>query len=108
MRLLVIGGTPFIGRHLVEAALADGEWDATIDVCAYLPVQVRSLAAALGGRGGHHMLVSTVSVYAAPPGPGGDENSALLPNAVRPTQPWPELLEATAAEPRRPAYDTGR
>lgn len=119
MRLLVIGGTRFLGRHLVEAALAaghdvtlvhrsatdlfpaarhvladrdgvlsvpteglaDGEWDATVDVCAYLPRQVRSLAAALGGRGGHHVLVSTVSVYADPPGPGGDEDSALLPVA---------------------------
>ena len=102
MRLLVIGGTRFVGRHLVEAALAaghdvtlvhrsattlfpsarhvladrnedlsalaDGEWDATVDVCAYLPGQVRSLAAALGGRGGHHVLVSTVSVYADLPG----------------------------------------
>ena len=115
MRLLVIGGTRFVGRHLVEAALAaghdvtlvhrsptelfpsarhvladrdddlsalaDGEWDATVDMCAYLPGQVRSLAAALGGRGGHHVLVSSVSVYADPPGPGGDEDSALLPVA---------------------------
>ncbi len=115
MRLLVIGGTRFVGRHLVEAAvaaghdvtlvhrsgtelfpsarhvltdrnddlsaLADGEWHATVDVCAYLPGQVRSLAAALGGRGGHHVLVSSVSVYADLPGPGGDEDSTLLPVA---------------------------
>lgn len=115
MRLLVIGGTRFVGRHVVEAALAaghdvtlvhrsttqlfpsathvladrnddlsalaDGEWDATVDLCAYLPRQVRSLAAALGSRGGHHVLVSSVSVYADPPGPGGDEDSALLPTA---------------------------
>jgi 2'-hydroxyisoflavone reductase len=115
MRILVIGGTRFVGRHLVEAALGaghevtlvhrsatnpfpsarhvladrnddlsvltDGEWDATVDVCAYLPAQVRSLAAALGDRGGHHVFVSTVSVYADPPGPGGDEDSALLPVA---------------------------
>ncbi|MFN8196078.1 MAG: NAD-dependent epimerase/dehydratase family protein [Nocardioidaceae bacterium] len=116
MRLLVIGGTRFVGRHLVGAALAaghdvtlvhrsatalfpearhvladrngdlasalaDGTWDATVDVCAYLPAQVRSLAAALDGRGGHHVLVSTVSVYADPPGPDGDEDSALLPAA---------------------------
>lgn len=115
MRLLVIGGTRFIGKHVVEAALAaghdvtlvhrtptdlfpearhvladrdgdlsglaDGEWDATIDVCAYLPRQVRSLATALGGRGGHHVLVSSVSVYGDLPGPGGDEDSPLLPAA---------------------------
>jgi 2'-hydroxyisoflavone reductase len=115
MRLLVIGGTRFVGRHLVEAAvaaghdvtlvhrsgtklfpsarhvladrnddlsaLADGEWHATVDVCAYLPGQVRSLATALGDRGGHHVLVSSVSVYADLAGPGGDEDSALLPVA---------------------------
>ncbi len=115
MRLLVIGGTRFVGRHVVEAALtaghdvtlvhrspttlfpsarhllgdrnddlsalADGEWDATVDLCAYLPRQVQTLAAALGDRGGHHLLVSSVSVYAEPPGPGGDEDSALLPVA---------------------------
>ena len=114
MRILVIGGTRFIGKHVVEAALAaghdvthvhrtptglfpearhvladrdgdlsalDGEWDATVDVCAYLPRQVRSLAAALGGRGGHHVLISSVSVFEEPPGPGGDEDSALLPAA---------------------------
>lgn len=115
MRLLVIGGTRFVGkavvaaaladghavtllhrgrtggelfpeaRHLIAdrdgdlSALADGEWDATVDVCAYLPGQVRSLAAALGGRGGHHVLVSTVSVYTDPPGPDADEDAALWP-----------------------------
>jgi 2'-hydroxyisoflavone reductase len=116
MRLLVIGGTRFVGRHLVEAAmgsghdvtlvhrsptdlfptarhvladrdvdlsgLGSGEWHATVDVCAYLPRQVRSLAAALGERGGHHVLVSSVSVYAELSGPGGGENSALLPVAA--------------------------
>jgi 2'-hydroxyisoflavone reductase len=102
MRILMIGGTRFIGRHVVEAALAadhlvtifhrgrtgadlfpdvehrlgdrdtdlselaTGEWDATVDTCAYLPGQVQSLADALEGRGGHHLLVSSVSAYAAP------------------------------------------
>lgn len=58
--------------------LADGEWDATVDVSAYVPRQVDAVAKALGGRGGHHVLVSTVSVYADPDGPGADEDSALL------------------------------
>lgn len=102
MRVLVVGGTRFVGRHLVEAAiaaghdvtllhrgrsgsdlfpqadhrladrndspalaeaLADGEWDATIDVSAYRPRQVTSLADALDGRGGAYVYVSSASVY---------------------------------------------
>ena len=113
MRILMIGGTRFIGRHVVEAALAadhdvtlfhrgrtgadlfpevehrlgdrntdlselaTGEWDATVDTCAYLPRQVQSLADALGGRGGHHLLVSSVSAYASPAGPGFTEDAPL-------------------------------
>ena len=111
MRILVIGGTRFSGRHLVEAALADGhevtvlhrgtaaptgvpgaesiladrdrdlsaladgQWDATVDMCAFLPRHVRSLADALRGRGGHQMLVSSISVYATPLPPGADESA---------------------------------
>ena len=83
MRILVIGGTAFVGRHITQAALDAGHevalfhrsttgadlfpqathlagdrdqdlsalagraFDATIDVCAYFPRQVRSLAPAL-------------------------------------------------------------
>jgi 2'-hydroxyisoflavone reductase len=65
-------------RDQALEALADGEWDATIDVSAYVPRQVDAVAQALGGRGGHHVFVSTVSVYADPGGPGADEDSALL------------------------------
>lgn len=114
MRILVIGGTRFVGRHIVESALRQGhevtvfhrggsgtdvlptaehllgnrhhdlgllmgrEWDATIDVCAYVPREVEELAAALNGRGGRHLLISTVSVYAPPPGPGLTESSELI------------------------------
>ncbi len=113
MRILLIGGTRFVGRAMADAALAadhdltllhrgrtdepdladaehlhadrDGdlsvlggrEFDATIDVCAYLPRQVDSLAAALGGGGGHHVFVSTMSVYDEPEGPGADEDAAV-------------------------------
>jgi 2'-hydroxyisoflavone reductase len=119
MRLLVVGGTRFVGRHLAQealdrghevtvlhrggggpcdvlpdaehlhadrdgdlAVLADRGWDATADVCAYLPGQVRSLSAALGGRGGRHAFVSTVSVYAPPQAPGIREDAALLEAAA--------------------------
>lgn len=113
MRMLIIGGTRFVGRAIAEAALssghdvtlmhrgktnpdslgaaehliadrdgdlsvlADREFDATIDVCAYLPRQVRTLADALGSRGGHHVYISTMSVYADSAGPTVDEDSPL-------------------------------
>jgi 2'-hydroxyisoflavone reductase len=113
MRILVVGGTRFVGKHFVEqalarghevtlfhrgrtgrdlfpeadhrigdretdlSALATGEWDATVDTCAYLPRHVHELADALGGRGGHHLLVSSVSAYAPPDGPGITEDAAL-------------------------------
>ena len=102
MRILIIGGTRFVGRHIAQAAtdaghdltlfhrgktgpglfpsathltgdrngdlaeLGSGEWDATVDVSAYVPRQVRALAAALDGRGGRHQYISTVSVYRTP------------------------------------------
>jgi 2'-hydroxyisoflavone reductase len=114
MRILVVGGTRFVGKHVVEqalarghevtlfhrghtgmdlfadlehrfgdrntdlSALAEGEWDATVDTCAYVPRQVHDLADALRGRGGHHLLVSSVSVYATPDGPGIDEDAELI------------------------------
>ena len=115
MRILVIGGTRFVGHAMAEAALeaghdvtllhrnateelpgathlladrdgdlavlADGSWDATIDVCAYLPGQVAAIHDALGDRGGHHVFVSTVSVYADQDAPGADEDAALLPES---------------------------
>ncbi len=113
MRILVIGGTRFVGWHLVDAAVAAGHevtvlhrglgcegsrhfehlhanrdanldvlagryWDATVDVCAYWPRQVDTLAEALGERGGLHALISTVSAYADAPEPGMDEGAALV------------------------------
>jgi 2'-hydroxyisoflavone reductase len=113
MRILMIGGTRFVGKHVVQqalerghevtlfhrgrtgpelfpdvehrvgdrdsdlSALATGEWDATVDTCAYVPRQVHELADALDGRGGHHLLVSSVSAYADPDGPGITEDAAL-------------------------------
>ncbi|MBV9292581.1 MAG: NAD-dependent epimerase/dehydratase family protein [Frankiales bacterium] len=99
MRILVIGGSSFVGRHIVQGALdrghdvtlfnrgktdpgafptaehivgdRDGDlaelggrsWDATVDVCAYTPGQVRRLLTALGARSGHYTFISTISVY---------------------------------------------
>jgi 2'-hydroxyisoflavone reductase len=118
MRLLVLGGTRFVGRHIVDVALAHGHevtivhrgktgadlfpqcehviadrdidlgalsgriFDATIDVSAYFPRQVRSLHDVLGQGAGRYFLVSTVSVYDKPVGRGYDESSPLLPAAT--------------------------
>lgn len=60
------------------SVLAGRGFDATVDVCAYLPRQVRSLASALGQHGGHHVFISTMSVYAEDaPGPSLDELAPL-------------------------------
>jgi 2'-hydroxyisoflavone reductase len=115
MRLLIIGGTRFVGHAMAEAALEAGHevtllhrhettelpgathvladrdgdlsalegrsFDATIDVCAYVPGQVRHLHEALGDRGGHHLFVSTVSVYREPDAAGAGEDAKLFPAA---------------------------
>ncbi|KJS60235.1 NAD-dependent epimerase/dehydratase family protein [Streptomyces rubellomurinus] len=116
MRILIMGGTRFVGLHFARAALAAGHdvtvlhrgrsgadllpdathliadrdadlsvlrdrsWDATVDVCAYFPRQVRELAAALDpGAAGRYLLVSSMSVYDTPAGPAFTEDSPLLP-----------------------------
>ncbi len=163
MDLLVIGGTRFVGRHLVRAALSRGHdvtllhragtdpfpeaehlhadrddgaaalsaalgdrrFDATLDMCAYWPRHVRHLAEALDGRGGHHLLVSSVSAYADPPEAGADESAELLelpagtddPDAMPMTDeaygPLKVACERTAAEAHerltvvRPTYVVG-
>jgi 2'-hydroxyisoflavone reductase len=113
MRILIIGGTAFVGRHIAAAALvaghevtlfnrghtnpglfpharhlvgdrnsdlsalAGGEWDATIDVSAYLPRQVSDLHAVLDRRGGHYLFISSTSVYRTPVAPGFAEDAPL-------------------------------
>ncbi|MBI3160617.1 MAG: NAD-dependent epimerase/dehydratase family protein [Chloroflexi bacterium] len=102
MKLLILGGTQFVGRHITEAALAGGHtvtlfnrgvtnadlfpdvekihgdrsnpddltaldgraWNAVIDVNGYIPRPMRQMLAALGGRGGHYVYISSISVYA--------------------------------------------
>jgi len=113
MRILIMGGTAFVGRHIARAAidaghqvtlfhrgqtgadlfpeaahltgdrndslavLGQGEWDATVDVSAYVPRQVRSLAAELDGLGGQYLFISSCSVYRTPVAPGFSEDAPL-------------------------------
>jgi nucleoside-diphosphate-sugar epimerase len=118
MRILIIGGTAFVGRHIAQAAVdaghevtlfhrgrtgadlfpqathltgnrdedlsalssdiaARGGFDATIDVCAYFPRQVRSLAAALGDGCGRYVYISSVSAYSTSVPAGYDESAPL-------------------------------
>jgi 2'-hydroxyisoflavone reductase len=113
VRILIIGGTAFVGRYIAEAAideghevtlfnrgrtgpdlfpqaehltgdrnsdlsaLADGTFDATVDVCGYFPRQLRSLAGALGGRGGRYVFISSVSAYSPKVQSGYDESAPL-------------------------------
>lgn len=125
MRLLIAGGTSFVGRATALAAVSHGHdvtvinrgvtpsdlpssvehligdrqgdlsalaglaFDATVDTIAYRPGDVDRLADALGGRGGHHLQVSSVSAYADPEEEGGTEAGTDL---------WPE----GAADPGAP------
>ncbi|HEY9244924.1 MAG TPA: NAD-dependent epimerase/dehydratase family protein [Streptosporangiaceae bacterium] len=109
MRILVLGGTAFVGRAIVEdalrsgaevtlfgrgrtgtglfpgvprltgdrdsgdyTALADGRWDAVVDVSGYVPRHVGQAMAALGDRAGRYLFISSHAVYqhtAADPDP---------------------------------------
>jgi 2'-hydroxyisoflavone reductase len=114
MKILVLGGTRFLGRAFVEQALAaghvvtllhrgrsgpdvfphaehrlfdrngdveealgGGSWDVAVDTSAYVPRQVRSVAAALQRRVGQYQLVSSISVYAEPIARGSDESAPV-------------------------------
>lgn len=100
MDLLVLGGTSFVGRAVVElalahghrptlfsrgrtgadlfpeadrrtgdrdsgdyASLADGSWDAVVDISAYVPRHVQQASDALAERAGRYLFISTGSVY---------------------------------------------
>jgi 2'-hydroxyisoflavone reductase len=100
VRILVLGGTSFVGRAMVEEALARGDeltlfsrgrtgadlfpdvarlvgdresgdytalrgtdWDAVLDVSAYVPRHVAQAADALAGSTGRYLFISTGAVY---------------------------------------------
>jgi 2'-hydroxyisoflavone reductase len=115
MRLLVLGGTAWLGGCIASTAVESGhqvtclargvsgavpdgaawvtadrtqpgaykqvkdqEWDVVMDVSRQ-PEQVKSAVAALAGRVGFYVFVSSGNVYAGHATPGQDENGALLP-----------------------------
>lgn len=102
LRILMLGGSRYIGPHFVQAAVARGhqvsvfnrgrtpcdlpegvehligdrtgdlqsimgrEWDAVIDLAAFVPGWVRRVGEALKGRVEHYTFISTVMVYEDP------------------------------------------
>lgn len=137
MRILIVGGTRFVGRYITDAALQaghqvtllhrgktgaglfpqathllgdrnkdlrllrSGDWDATVDVNAYRPRQVRSLAHALDGRGGRHLLHLRCAVADAPmPAVVIDltsRNGTLIPNPGGRVNSWRHSPVASSA-----------
>ena len=119
LRILILGGTGFIGPHQVRHAVArghrvtlfnrgqtnpglfkglagiderigdraphpgnydalkTGEWDVVIDNPTTRPRWVREAAAAVKGRAGQYVFISTISVYAANDTPGADESAKV-------------------------------
>jgi nucleoside-diphosphate-sugar epimerase len=78
-------GSPPTGVTLVAAdrsepgaydVVRDRDWDFVVDVSRQ-PAHVRSALAALTGRAGHWLFVSTLSVYADDTEPGQDEDAPL-------------------------------
>ncbi|GAA1936326.1 NAD-dependent epimerase/dehydratase family protein [Kitasatospora viridis] len=113
MRILILGGTSFVGRAIAEdalrtgaevtlfgrgrtnpelfpqlsrrigdrdtgdyRALAEGSWDAVVDVSGYLPHQVGEAMDALGDRVGRYLFISSHAVYVREGlAPGSDETT---------------------------------
>ncbi len=135
LRILILGGTGFIGPHQVRYAvsrghhvtlfnrgrtnpglfkgtkgieerigdraprpgnydaLKTGEWDVVIDNPTTRPRWVREAAAAVKGRAGQYVFISTISAYAAHDTPGADEAAALA------TTTTPEVEDGPAYPP---------
>ncbi|MCC9311022.1 NAD-dependent epimerase/dehydratase family protein [Kitasatospora sp. RB6PN24] len=113
LNLLILGGTRFLGRAVVEAALADGHqvtlfnrgrtnpglfprvrtvigdrtedlagladgrWDAVVDVAGYEPRVVARSVDALHGRVGRYVFVSSLSVLADQSTPQDEDGEVL-------------------------------
>jgi 2'-hydroxyisoflavone reductase len=132
LRILILGGTGFIGPHQVRYAVArghkvtlfnrgrtnpglfkglagieerigdrepkpgnyeslkTGEWDVVIDNPTTRPRWVREAAAAVKGRVGQYVFISTISVYAAHDTPGADESAPLATTTTPDVESGPD------------------
>ena len=133
LRILILGGTGFIGPHQVRYAVArghqvtlfnrgrtnpglfkgisgieerigdrapkpgnydalkTGEWDVVIDNPTTRPRWVREAAAAVKGRAGQYVFISTISTYAANDTPGADESAALATTTTPEVEDGPQF-----------------
>ena len=133
LRILILGGTGFIGPHEVRYAverghtvtlfnrgrtnpglfkgmpniderigdrapnpgnydaLKTGEWDVVIDNPTTRPRWVREAAAAVKGRAGQYVFISTISVYADNDKPGADETAPVLTTTTPDVESGPEF-----------------
>jgi 2'-hydroxyisoflavone reductase len=135
LRILILGGTGFIGPNQVRYALtrghkvtlfnrgrtnpdlfkdmpnietrvgdrapnpghyeslATGEWDVVIDNPTTRPRWVREAAAAVKGRAGQYVFISTLSVYAKNDTPGADETAAVATTTTPDVESGPEFAK---------------
>lgn len=133
LRILILGGTGFIGPSQVRYAVArghkvtifnrgqtnpgifkglanvetrigdrapnpgnydslkTGEWDVVIDNPTTRPRWVREAAAAVKGRAGHYVFISTISVYAANDTAGADETAAVATTTTPDVESGPDF-----------------
>jgi len=136
MNILIIGGTRFIGPHIVRAAAVrgheitlfhrgqsvaedlpevrrclgdrevdldrlDGEWDAVIDTCGYVPRVVGLSADHLRDRVGRYLFVSSISAVGDLTVVGHDESAA--PGVL--TDPTVETIDGDTYGPLKAACE---
>jgi len=133
MRVLVLGGTRFLGRALVDALLAAGheptlfnrgqtepelfpdveklrgdrsadlsalegrEWDAVLDVAAYMPDEARRSVETLDGSVSRYVFVSSISSYADQSVPPVEDAAVAVLAPGQETDEDPELYGARKA-----------
>jgi 2'-hydroxyisoflavone reductase len=86
--------------------LADGEWDAVIDTCCYLPLSLRKVINAVQGRVGQYLLISTISVYTGASESGLDETGPTAPTEKEDAPEWTmETYGGLKAAAERWLYD---